>query len=121
MNHYSWFGGIYDEPKNLFPNFAVDPETVDVVWPDYHIAPDALARFQHVRNGALVGEHTMRKFGWQRRPERHAGGTVFPVDLTFEIVGHDPGGDRQPDVLWFNRKYLDEAMESRRRLRTASA
>ena len=31
VNHYSWFGGIYDEPKNMFPNFALDPETVGEV------------------------------------------------------------------------------------------
>ena len=28
VNEYSWFGGVYDEPKNMFPNFAIDPETV---------------------------------------------------------------------------------------------
>jgi len=112
VNHYSWFGGIYDEPKNLFPNFAVDPETVDVVWPDYHIAPDALARFKGVRNGALVGEDTMRKFGWHVGQNVTLKGTIFPVDLTFEIVG-TVGGVANPTMLWFNRKYLDEAMESR--------
>ena len=112
VNHYSWFGGIYDEPKNLFPNFAVDPETVDVVWPDYRIAPDALARFKHVRNGALVGEDTMRKFGWHVGQNVTLKGTIFPVDLTFEIVG-TVGGVANPTMLWFNRKYLDEAMESR--------
>jgi putative ABC transport system permease protein len=112
VNHYSWFGGIYDEPKNLFPNFAVDPDTVDTVWPDYHIAPDALARFKRIRNGALVGEDTMRKFGWHVGQNITLKGTIFPVDLTFEIVG-TVGGVANPTMLWFNRKYLDEAMESR--------
>ena len=87
VNHCSWFGGIYDEPKNLFPNFAVDPETVDVVWPDYRIAPDALARFKQVRNGALVGEDTMRKFGWHVGQNVTLKGTIFPVDLPSGIVG----------------------------------
>src|SRR5262249_2617084 len=35
VNHYSWFGGVYDEPKNMFPNFAIDPETVSAMWGDY--------------------------------------------------------------------------------------
>ena len=34
------------------------------------------------------------------------------MDLTFEIVG-TVGGVANPTMLWFNRKYLDEAMESR--------
>src|SRR5207244_10894532 len=84
VNHYSWFGGIYDEPKNLFPNFAMDPDAVEAMWPDYHIDPAALARFRKIRNGALVGEQTMRKFGWRLGQEVTLRGTIFPVDLTFQ-------------------------------------
>ena len=113
MNHYSWFGGIYDEPKNMFPNFAVDPETVDEVWPDYRIAPDALARFKHVRNGALVGEDTMRKFGWHVGQNVTLKGTIFPVDLTFEIVGTIPAASPTRRMLWFNRKYLERGAWNR--------
>ncbi|HEV7730616.1 MAG TPA: ABC transporter permease [Candidatus Binatia bacterium] len=110
INQFSWFGGIYDEPKNQFPNFAVDPETVGQVWPDYNIAPDALERFRRIRNGALVGAELMAQFGWRVGQLITLRGTVFPVDLTFEIVGVMPsgGGIR---MLWFNRTYLEEAME----------
>jgi putative ABC transport system permease protein len=27
VSHGTWFGGVYIEEKNFFPNFAVDPET----------------------------------------------------------------------------------------------
>jgi putative ABC transport system permease protein len=112
VNHYSWFGGIYDEPKNLFPNFAVDPDTIADVWPDYGIDPAALERFRRTRNGALVGEQTFRKFGWRIGQEITLRGTVFPVDLTLQIVGIIPSLNGNSIVLWFNRKYLEEAMES---------
>src|SRR5262249_51224515 len=69
-------------------------------------------RFKGVRNAALVGEDTMRKFGWRVGQNVTLRGTIFPVDLTFEIVG-TVGGVANPTMLWFNRKYLDEAMESR--------
>ena len=49
---FSWFGGIYDEPKNLFPNFAVDVDAAGEVWPDFNIAPTALADFRRHRDGA---------------------------------------------------------------------
>jgi putative ABC transport system permease protein len=113
VNHYSWFGGIYDEPKNLFPNFALDPEEVESMWPDYHIDPAALDRFRKLRNGALVGDQTMRKFGWRIGQEVTLRGTIFPVDLTFQIVGVIPAGAGNPMVFWFNRKMLEEAMEPR--------
>jgi len=114
VNEYTWFGGVYDEPKNMFPNFAIDPQTVDQVWADYHIDPAALARFRTVRNAALVGEDTMKKFGWRVGQNVTLRGSVFPVDLTFELVGVIPtrlqtGGNT---IFWFNRKYLEEAMES---------
>jgi putative ABC transport system permease protein len=112
VNHYSWFGGIYDEPKNLFPNFAMDPETVAAVWPDYQIDPAALDRFCKTRNGALVGEQTMLKFGWQIGQEITLRGTIFPVNLTFRIVGIIPSSTGNGLVLWFNRKYLEESMEA---------
>jgi putative ABC transport system permease protein len=113
VNHYSWFGGIYDEPKNMFPNFAVDPDTVADVWPDYDIEPAAIARFRTTRNGALVGETTFRKFGWHVGQEITLRGTIFPVDLTLLIVGIIRTAAGNPMVLWFNRKYLEEAMEGR--------
>lgn len=112
VNQFSWFGGIYDEPKNMFPNFAVDPETVGAVWPDYGIAPEALERFKRVRNGALVGSELMTQFGWRVGQQVTLRGTIFPVDLTFEILGTIPasGGSR---LFWFNRTYLEEAMEAK--------
>jgi putative ABC transport system permease protein len=90
INHYSWFGGVYDEPKNMFPNFGVDPETIAEVWPDYGIDPVALERFKRVRNGALVGADTFQKFGWHIGQEVTLRGTIFPVDLTFQILGVIP-------------------------------
>ena len=113
VNHYTWFGGLYDEPKNMFPNFGIDPDTVAEMWPDYHIDPTALRRFRAVRNAALVGEQTMRKFGWRIGQNVTLKGTAFPVNLTFEIVGEIPSASGNPVVLWFHHKYLEEALQPR--------
>jgi putative ABC transport system permease protein len=110
INHFSWFGGIYDEPKNQFPNFAIDPTTVQQVWPDYKIDPDQVERFKHVRNGALVGTDVMSQFKWKVGQQVTLRGTIFPVNLTFEIVGVIPNAGSR--MFWFNRTYLEEAMES---------
>jgi putative ABC transport system permease protein len=117
VNHFSWFGGIYDEPKNQFPNFGLDPSAVAAVWPDYKVDPRALERFQKIRNACIVGQQTMRKFGWQIGQEITLRGTIVPVNLTLRIVGMIPEGSGNPLVLWFNREYLAEAMESQGGLR----
>jgi putative ABC transport system permease protein len=109
VNHFTWFGGIYTEPKDLFPNFAIDPETVGETWPDYGWDPAALEAFRRTRNGALVGVRTMKKFGWAVGDGVTLRGTVFPVDLSFKIVGTVPERGN-PIVFWFQRAYLEEAM-----------
>ena len=113
VNHYTWFGGIYDEPKNMFPNFGIDPDNVAEMWPDYHIDPTALRRFRAIRNAALVGEQTMRKFGWKVGQNVTLKGTAFPINLTFEIVGEIPSASGNPVVLWFHHKYLEESLQPR--------
>jgi putative ABC transport system permease protein len=119
VNHWSWFGGVYDEPKNMFPNFAIDPDSIGTMWPDYEISPPgAVAEFRKTRNGALVGEDTFKKFGWRVGQEITLRGTIFPVDLSFRILGtirSRSGGNSV--LLWFNRKYLEEALEPRGGLR----
>jgi putative ABC transport system permease protein len=110
VNHWSWYGGMYKEPKDLFPNFAIDPETVGEVWPDYGWDPTVLEAFKHTRNGALVGARTMKKFNWKVGDEVALRGGVFPVNLTFKIIGEIPSPGN-PVVLWFPRQYLEEAMQ----------
>ncbi len=109
VNHWSWYGGIYSEPKDAFPNFAIDPETVGEVWPDYGWDPGVLEAFKHTRNGALVGARTMKKFNWKVGDEVALRSGVFPVNLTFKIVGAIP---QNSIVFWFPRQYLEEAMQA---------
>src|SRR5207247_7627232 len=55
------------------------------------------------------------KFGWQIRQEITLRGTIFPVDLTFKIIGVIYPRFGSAQILWFSRKYLEEAMEGRGR------
>jgi putative ABC transport system permease protein len=97
----------------MFPNFAVDPETIGDVFPDYGIDPRALERFRRIRNAALVGQQTMRKFGWRIGQEVTLRGTAWPVNLTFQIVGEIPAASGNAVVFWFSHRYLDESLTPR--------
>ena len=59
----SWFGGIYHEVYDQFPNLAVDPEQVDVMWPDWGISKEQFEDWKKIRTACLVGAGTMKKFG----------------------------------------------------------
>jgi putative ABC transport system permease protein len=106
---WTWFGGSFEAEKGVtFPNFAVDPETIGVVYEDLGLTPEALADFQRNRDAALVGKQTAEKYGWEPGDRITLQSTVFPVELDFRIVGI-MGNERDPR-LWFQREYLSQAL-----------
>lgn len=104
----SWFGGVYHDVSDQFPNMAVDPEMVGEMWPDWDISPQALHDFQRVRTAALVGPETMKKFGLHIGQQIMLRGTIYPFNVTLNIVGL-LGGKAPPSFLIFRRDYLEEA------------
>ena len=113
VNHWTWFGGVYTDPKDQFPNLAVDPEAVREVWPDYSWDPALLETFKSTRNGALVGARTMEKFGWKVGDEITLRDSVFGLTLPFKIIGQIPVEQKNilSTILLFPRQYLEEAMK----------
>ena len=108
---WTWFGGVFKEEDGVsFPNFAIEPDSVAETWPDYGIAPQALEEFKRRRDAAIVGHGTLAKYGWKIGDLVTLKGTVFPVDLTFKIVGEIPS-ERAPH-FWFQREYLEQAVKA---------
>ena len=107
----TWFGGAFEEAGRVtFPNFAVEPEYVGAVYPDYPIAPEQLADFQRYRDGAIAGRQIMRKYGWKIGDRITLRSTVWPVNLDLRIVG-EIASERAP-MLWLSREYLDQALKA---------
>jgi putative ABC transport system permease protein len=104
----SWFGGIYHQVSDQFPNMSVDPEMVGEMWSDWNIAPQELREFQRVRTAALVGPETMKHFGFHIGQQIMLRGTVYPFNVTLTIVG-TLEGKAPPNFLIFRRDYLEEA------------
>src|SRR4030095_8644786 len=108
---WTWFGGAFEEEKGVtFPNFAVDPDSIGIVYEDRGIAAQELADFQRYRDAALVGRQTAAKYGWKPGDLVTLKSTVFPAELSFRIVGL-MGADRDP-LFWFQREYLSQALEA---------
>ncbi|MCC6764692.1 MAG: ABC transporter permease [Deltaproteobacteria bacterium] len=114
VNPEVWFGGAYEQEGMVtFPSFALDPDAVGNVWPDYDIEPLALEKFRRQRDAAIVGRETMKKYRWRIGQQVSLVSTVWPVTLTFRIVGEIPN-DRAPH-FWIQREYLAQAMEAQGR------
>lgn len=106
---WTWFGGVFREEKGVeFPNFAVEPDPIGVVWEDWGIDPAQLEAFRRYRDGAIVGRGTLNRQGWKLGDRVTLQSTVYPVTLEFQIVGEIP--DQQAPHLIFQREYLDQAL-----------
>ncbi len=65
-SHANWFGGYYQDPKNLVMTFAVDPESyLNIYAGDVALAADQKAAFLADRTGLLVGRKIAEKNGWK--------------------------------------------------------
>ena len=104
----SWFGGVYHEVSDQFPNLAADPADVDKMWPDWGISPAEFEQFKKIRTAALVGEETMKRFHLHLGQQIQLRGTLYPFNVTLQIVG-TIGGKAPPNFLLFRRDYLEEA------------
>ncbi len=109
---FTFFLGIYHEPTDQFPNAAVDHEQLDVIWPDWGISPAAVEDFKRLRIACLAGPALMERFHWHVGQQITLRGTIYPVNLTFQIVGV-LGDKAPPPILLFRRDYLDEATSHR--------
>lgn len=104
----NFFGGIYHEVSDQFPNIAVDPEQIDVMWPDWGFSPGGVAEFKKLRTACLVADGTMKRFHLnvgQQIQLRGAG--YYPFNVSLTIVGTVARGPA-PSFLMFRRDYLEE-------------
>ncbi|HEV7491777.1 MAG TPA: ABC transporter permease [Rhodanobacteraceae bacterium] len=113
----NWFGGVYQDPKNFFPNEAVSPNFFDL-FPEFELPADQRQAFNTTRTGAVVGEELAKKFGWKIGDKIPLNATIFPQKdgnnaWTFDLVGiyKDPKQKNQENVLFFNWDYFDEARQ----------
>jgi len=109
----NWFGGVYIEEKNFFPNFAVEPRSFLALYPEYLIPDLQRATFLSDRKGAVVGRKTAERFGWKVGDAVTLKGTIFPGNWEFTIRGIYRGKDRSVDEtqFFFHWEYLDETMK----------
>src|ERR1700675_3109021 len=65
VTHNNWFGGIYQDEKNFFPQFVIDPENQRQVIPELIVPEDQWSAFLKDRQGAIVGARTAERFHWK--------------------------------------------------------
>lgn len=116
VTHSTWFGGYYQDPRNQFPQFPVDPESYFTMYPEFNMPEEQFEAWARNRTGIVVGHELATTYGWKigdRIPiqatiwTRKDGGRTWEFDLEGIFSTDDPRGSTA--LLLFQYDYFDEA------------
>ena len=113
ISYGTWFGGVYVEEKNFFPNFAVDPKTFFGLYPEFILSPNEKETFFNDRKGCVVGRKLAARFGWKMGDIITLKGAIFFGNWDFVIRGIYRGRDKDTDEtqFMFHWDYLNEKLK----------
>jgi putative ABC transport system permease protein len=112
VTHNHWFGGVYQDERNFFPQFAIDVEHHRQVMTEFRVPDDQWNAFVKDQQGAIAGAALAKRFGWKvgdRIPLQNAlYGATKTWQFNLDGIYHNdkPGGDESQ--YWFQWKYFDE-------------
>ena len=116
VSHQTWFGGIYQDPKNFFASIPVEPEKFLDMFPEYLLPAEQKEAWLKTRNGAIVGRTLLDRFKWKIGDHIPVTSPIWgqPENQThwdFEIVGVYDGAKKNSDTggMFFRYDYFDEA------------
>jgi putative ABC transport system permease protein len=108
----NWFGGVYHDPKNFFPQLAISGASYLDMYPDFVLPEDQRKAFLHDRKGALVGRKLADEYHFKVGDVIPLRGTIFPGQWEFTVRGIYDG--RQSSTvttqMFFHWDYLNETL-----------
>src|SRR5208282_5131729 len=114
--HQTWFGGIYQDPKNFFMQNPVVPEEFLSMHPEIILPPEQKKAWLETRTGAIVGRKTAERFQWKIGDKVPIQSSIWSKtdgsrSWEFDIVGIYDGDKKNTDTtpLFFRYDYFDEA------------
>ena len=110
--HSTWFGGVYQDPKNFFPQFAIVPEDWRRMYPEFVIDEAQWRDFLADRQGCVVGAKLAARFGWKvgdhvpMKAPGYLGGGGWDFNVRAIYRGTRPNDDETQ--FWLRHDYLYE-------------
>jgi putative ABC transport system permease protein len=115
VSHQSWFGGIYQDPKNQFGTFPVEPESFLAMNPEVGLPESEKEAWLKTRTGAVVGRTLADRYKWKIGDRVPLKSPIWPSKTggawEFDIVGIYDGTKKTADTsgFYFRYDYFDEA------------
>jgi putative ABC transport system permease protein len=106
----NWFGGVYQDEKNFFPQFAIDIDNQRAMYPEFVVPEDQWKAFVADRQGTIVGQSLADRFGWKVGDRIPIKGTIYTGQWEFNVRGIYRGTRAQDDTtqFWFHWDFLEE-------------
>ncbi|HEY8535759.1 MAG TPA: ABC transporter permease [Vicinamibacterales bacterium] len=110
--HATWFGGVYQDPRNFFAQFAVVPEDWRRMYPEFRVDEEEWKAFLAEREAVMVGRALAERFGWKvgdRVPLKspgYMGGDAWTFTIRGIYHGTRPGDDESQ--MWIRHDYFYE-------------
>jgi putative ABC transport system permease protein len=113
VTHSTWFGGVYQDERNFFPQFAIDVDTWRGMYKEFDISDDAWKTFSQDRQGAVAGQGLADRFGWKVGDRIPIKGAIFPGTWQFNLDAIYKGTRQADDTsqFWFHYDYLNESID----------
>jgi putative ABC transport system permease protein len=115
---WNWFGGIYQDPKNFFAQFAVDHENLFKTYPEIKIIAGSQEDFENDRRACIVGKETAARFGWDVGSSVPLQGTIYPRldgtawDLRVAAIYESTSPNVDQTTLFFHIDYVRESQDA---------
>ena len=112
VTHNHWFGGVYQDEKNWFPQFAIDVENHRQVMTEFKVPDDQWNNFVKDQQGAVVGATLAKRFGWKIGDRIPLKNTLYGPTKTWEFnvdgIYHNEKNGGDETQFWLQWKYFDE-------------
>lgn len=115
VSHFTWFGGIYQDPKNFFAQMPCDPERMLRMYPEFLLPEEQKEAWLAERTGAIAGRYLADRYGWKIGDRIPIQGTIWRPrsggdTWEFTLVGVYDGRAQGTDTtnFFFRYDYFDE-------------
>ncbi len=115
VTHWTWFGGTYVNPDNMFARFSCDPLSLRTCYADeIDMAPEAWKAFAETRTGCIVGSDLASEFGFKVGDVIPLKGSIFPGQYELQVVGvyRSRSTSFDQSTLFFQWEYMNEVSKA---------
>ena len=118
VSHSQFFGGVYQDARNFFPQFAVNPQRLYDTYPEWVLPENHRRAFISTQDGAIAGRLLAEKYGWkigQMIPlnsfiwTKQDGSRVWEWRLVGIFDGRDEEWSKRANLMYLNYGQFDEA------------